>query len=94
MDESVIDEFAIGDNDPLPFKWVRYSRLKHPRGPFNESWLFDQVIQNTVRSVIVIPRDKVRGVRLIELQSLLNLLERLAAAPGPDPRTQDTLNNP
>jgi hypothetical protein len=86
MDESEIGEFAIGDNDALPFKWVRYSRLKHPKGPFNESWLFDQVIQNKVRSVILVPRDKVRGVRLVELESLLSLLERLAAAPGPDPR--------
>jgi|HubBroStandDraft_6_1064221.scaffolds.fasta_scaffold4129302_1 hypothetical protein len=86
MDESEIDEFAIGDNDALPFRWVRYSRLKHPKGPFNESWLFDQVVQNRVRSVILLPRDKVRGVRLVDLQSLLSLLEQLAAAPGQDSR--------
>jgi hypothetical protein len=82
MDESQIDEFAIGDGEPLPFKWVRYSRLKHPAGPFNESWLFDQVIRKTVRSVMLVPRDRVLGVRLIDLESLLALIERLAQDPG------------
>ena len=82
MDESQIDEFVINDGDALPFKWVRYSRLKHPNGPFNESWLFDQVIQKKVRSLMLVPRDKVRGIRVIDLESLLALIEQMATAPG------------
>ena len=90
MDESEIDEYAVGDREPLPFKWVRYARLKHPRGPFYDPWLFDQVVTGMVKSVVVIPRGKNHGVRLVDLESLLALVNRLAKEAGPPPKSPDT----
>jgi hypothetical protein len=78
-----IDEFAVTDTEPMPLKWARYSRLIEPTGPFRASWLFDQVIQNKIRSVMLIPRDKLRGIRMINLESLHALLDQIAQAPGP-----------
>jgi len=82
MTNSEISEFAINDGESLHLGWARYSRLIEPQGPFRASWLFDQVVQKKVKSVMLTPRDKLRGVRVIELKSLIGLLEELVAAPS------------
>jgi hypothetical protein len=84
LPEKFISEFALGDNDPLPFPYVRLSRLVYPKGPFSRSWLQDQ--QQHYKSVLLIPRDRNYRVRLVDLKSLLEHVERLAQAPGPDPK--------
>jgi hypothetical protein len=96
MDEEVpplnaeqIYEFAIGDGEPLPFAYVRQSRLIYPKGPFNKTWLLDQIYAGNIRSAVLIPRDKFHGVRVIPLQSVFDLMEKLAQAPGPAPRKPD-----
>lgn len=88
-DDVPVDEVAIGNNEVLPLKWARYSRLIEPRGPFRASWLFDQIIQKKVRATVLIPRGKLRGVRIIDLQSLCALLEELVQSPGPCPKHEE-----
>ena len=85
LPEEQIPEYAIGDNEPLPLKYVRMSRLVYPRGPFSRNWLEDQI--QHYETLLLIPRGKNYGVRLVNLQSLCQHLERLAQAPGPDPKT-------
>jgi hypothetical protein len=85
FDATQMDEFTIGDGEPLPFPYVRQSRLVFPKGPLNKNWLMDQIYLGTVRSALLIPRDKFHGVRVVHLQSVLELIERLAQAPGADP---------
>jgi hypothetical protein len=87
LPEEQIPEFAIGNNEPLPLKYVRMSRLIYPRGPFSKSWFLDQ-IQN-FKTVLLVPRGKNYGVRLVDLKSLCAHLERLAQAPGPAPKGGD-----
>jgi hypothetical protein len=82
FDDDRLDEFVLGDSEAMPFKWARYSRLIHPIGPFNASWLFDQVIQGNIESVMLVPRHKLLGVRVVNLESLCALVTRLAQAPG------------
>ncbi len=84
LPEEQVPEFAIGDDEPLPLPYVRLSRLVYPKGPFARSWLQDQM-QN-FKTVLLIPRGKTYGVRLVELKSLIAHLEKLAQAPGLDPR--------
>lgn len=83
FDDDRIDEFAVADTEPLPLKWARYSRLIEPRGPFRATWLFDQILLKTVRCAVLTPRDKLRGIRLINLEDLHAVLTQLAQAPGP-----------
>ena len=82
-DDNRIDEFVVADTEPLPLKWARYSRLIEPRGPFRATWLFDQICLKTVRSAVLTPRDKLRGIRIVNLEDLHAILERIAKAPGP-----------
>jgi len=82
-----IDEFALNDNDPLPFPYVRQSRLIFPKGPFNKNWLTDQICAGNIRSAVLIPRDQNHGIRVVHLQSVFDLIKKLAQAPGPDPKT-------
>jgi hypothetical protein len=84
LPEEHLPEFAIGDNACLPLPYVRLSRLVYPKGPFSRSWLQDQM--QHFKTVLLIPRGKTYGVRLVELKSLFAHLEKLAQAPGPDPR--------
>ena len=82
-----IDEFTIGEDEPLPFPYVRESRLIFPKGPFNKNWVRDQIYAGNIRSALLIPRDRFHGTRVIHLQSVLDLIEKLAQAPGePGPR--------
>ena len=82
--EEQIPEFAIGDDEPLPLPWARASRLIYPKGPLNRNWIEDQ--KQHFKTLLLIPRGKSYGVRLIHLPSLFEHLERLAQAPGPDPK--------
>jgi hypothetical protein len=89
-----IDEFTIGDNEPLPFPYVRESRLTFPRGPLNKTWIRDQIYAGNIRSAVLIPRDRFHGTRVIHLQSVLDLIEKLAQAAGepnpPKPRKRSS----
>jgi hypothetical protein len=81
LPEEQIPEYAIGNNEPSPLKYVRMSRLIYPRGPLNKNWILDQM--QHFKTVLLIPRGKTYGVRLIDIQSLTAHLDRLAQAPGP-----------
>ena len=87
LPEEQIAEFAIGNEELLPFRYVRMSRLIYPRGPFNRNWLMDQI--RHYKTLLLIPRGKNYGVRLVDLKSLCEHLERLAQAPGPAPKGDD-----
>jgi hypothetical protein len=87
FDAEQIDEFAVGDSEPLPFRYVRQSRLIFPRGPLNKTWLIDQICAGNIRSTVLLPRGKNHGIRVVDLQSVFDLIEKLAQAPGPDPKT-------
>ena len=63
------------------------SRLIYPRGPFPKSWLLDQM--QHFKTLLLIPRGKNYGVRLIDIQSLTDHLDRIAQAPGPAPKSPD-----
>jgi hypothetical protein len=84
-----IAEFAYGDSEPLPFRYVRQSRLIFPRGPLNKSWVFDQICAGNIRSAVLIPRGKHHGIRVIDLESVHALIDKIAQAPGPDPKSPD-----
>jgi hypothetical protein len=84
LPEKFIPEFAIGDNEPLPFSYVRLSRLVYPKGPFSRSWLQDQM--GNFKTLLLTPRGANYGVRLVDLKSLFAHVEALAQAPGPDPK--------
>jgi hypothetical protein len=85
LPEEQLAEYAICDNEALPLSYVRESRLVYPKGPFNRNWLFDQ--RANFKTLLLIPRGKNYGVRLVDLKSLFAHLEKLAQAPGPDPKT-------
>jgi hypothetical protein len=88
LPEEQIPEYAVTDTEPLPLKYVRMSRLIYPRGPLNKNWIMDQM--HNFKTVLLIPRGKNYGVRLVDLQSLCEHLDRLAQAPGPAPKSPDT----
>jgi hypothetical protein len=73
-----IDEYALGDTEQLPLPYVRQSRLIYPRGPFNSNWIEDQIGAGNIRNALLVPRDKLYGIRLIDLRSILSLLDALA----------------
>ena len=87
LPEEQIPEYAIGNDEPLPLKYVRMSRLIYPRGPLNKSWLLDQMPH--FKTLLLIPRGKNYGVRLVDLQSLYEHINRLTQAPGPAPKGGD-----
>ena len=84
-----IDEFAYGDSEPLPFRYVRQSRLIFPRGPLNKSWVFDQICAGNIRSAVLIPRGKNHGIRVIDVESVHALIDKIAHESGPAPKKQD-----
>ena len=73
-----VDEFAIGDNEPLPLPFARISRLCFPIGPLKPSWLHDQISARKIRSAMLVPRDKLKGIRLVDLRSLISHIESLS----------------
>jgi hypothetical protein len=87
LPEEQIPEYAIGNDELLPLKYVRMSRLIYPRGPFSKSWLLDQM--QHFKTVLLVPRDRNYGIRLVDLETLTAHLDRLAKAPGPAPKSPD-----